>query len=653
MHADLIPASSPLFDSLSPWETEEIGKRLIVQRWEAGKMIFRQGDIGDRLFIVRSGLVEILAAGEDGKPELLARLGRGDCFGEMSLLTGERRSADALAASAVELFVLQQSDFLRAMTTCPALSRNIGRILSERLQRSTELMLRRRKVGDLTVIGGLPGLAEAGILAFNVAVSLSRQSRKKVIILLAPTDKIGRAAAAGVPLLPSLADVYERRELLEQHQRTGGNPPLAGLNIALLSAEGVPELDAVGVVTALDWFRGVYDHVVVATGLGPEPALRELLRHADRVLILCPAKAEATEAVKSWGLSPVLGGPDKTSLVIVGGGETRRADKETGDATGWPVRRRLPLAHDLLAASSAGLPFVLSQPDAALTRGVDWLARDIGRLKVGIALGAGGAKGHAHLGALRVLAEAGVPFDFLSGTSIGAVISSWLATGLSVAETAHTLTDSFNPETVKKLFALSLSGFSVGGNLELAMLLQRTIGERHFADLAIPLVVVAVDLRSRQEIALREGLVREAVHASMSIPGTFPPFPMNDRLLVDGVTLNPVPAEPVRALGADIVIGINLISRSQLPAWPGESPRAEAQQTSKTPQMLDSLFQVMDIMQTETSERCAGQADLVITPVFGPCSWRDFHRAPQFVAAGEHAANEARSALRQLLPWIG
>ena len=127
----------------------------------------------------------------------------------------------------------------------------------------------------------------------------------------------------------------------------------------------------------------------------------------------------------------------------------------------------------------------------------------------------------------------------------------------------------------------------------------------------------------------------------------YPPHELDGHRLVDGLALVPVPTSAVIEDGADVTVSVNLIPRETLPAWPGQ-PAPDAEEPKRRPGMLDTLLEVMDLAQLDTSERNAALADVVITPRFGPGTWRDFELADLFLAAGREAAAEQMPALRSL-----
>ena len=158
---------------------------------------------------------------------------------------------------------------------------------------------------------------------------------------------------------------------------------------------------------------------------------------------------------------------------------------------------------------------------------------------------------------------------------------------------------------------------------------------------------MAVDLTEGTSAPLREGPIWEALLASTAVPGMFPPHEREGHRLVDGVALVPVPTGAVAAGGADITVSVNLMSRDTLPAWPGrETPPPEEEKPGS--RMLKTLLEVMDLSQLDTSVRHAALADVVVTPRFGPGSWRDFELADLFLAAGREAAEAELASLRSL-----
>ncbi|PLX34870.1 MAG: NTE family protein rssA [Hyphomicrobiales bacterium] len=176
--------------------------------------------------------------------------------------------------------------------------------------------------------------------------------------------------------------------------------------------------------------------------------------------------------------------------------------------------------------------------------------------KIGLALGSGVARGWAHIGIIRALADQGIVPDIIAGTSIGA-----LAGGCYAAGKLDELEVFARGLTRRRLF--SLLDFSVGGSglikgSKLASLLDEHIGELTFSQLERQFIAVATEMATGHEIWLREGRLGQAMRASYALPGVFKPVKVNGRWLFDGALVNPIPVSVCRALGARVVIAVNL-----------------------------------------------------------------------------------------------
>ena len=473
-------------------------------------------------------------------------------------------------------------------------------------------------IGVMSLITGEPQLATVKAAAPSAALEL-REDDFRTLIAKSP-----RVLANLTRILSGELAVTTRR-----HAQRGTRGEAVALIAGPSLAAAIPDILAATAaasakpVHALDTRESVedaleeLDEALLEHGTrGPRDA-----RSARRVSGWSPSTWTAPWCVLAEGEGEMPPGLAETApvveLALVGGGGPGSAP--VGGAT--LVRH---ISHD--GDSVAGLP-----PNE-----VAWLGRHLARTKLGLALGAGGAKGYAHIGALQVLEEAGYVVDCVGGASIGAIVGAYVALGMSAAEIDRTLRDAFTPDTVADVFSLSLSGHSTG--LEtITRIFRETTAERSFDETLIPLVCMAVDLTEGTSAPLREGPIWEALLASTAVPGMFPPHEREGHRLVDGVALVPVPTGAVAAGGADITVSVNLMSRDTLPAWPGrETPPPEEEKPGS--RMLETLLEVMDLSQLDTSVRHAALADVVVTPRFGPGSWRDFELADLFLAAGREAA---------------
>jgi predicted acylesterase/phospholipase RssA/CRP-like cAMP-binding protein len=406
-------------------------------------------------------------------------------------------------------------------------------------------------------------------------------------------------------------------ELLES-ARSAATDPVEVVALERQPAESaVPpdEARVESILSALDERLSSHRLVIVAADVR-DPELPCLLAQMDRVLVVLDSESAQPSLER---FTPFA---DRTQIALID-------EKNAGRSS-----------------EMAGIPVVRSIRKKERSLDVAWLGRHLARTKLGLALGAGGAKGYAHVGALYVLEEAGYTVDYVSGSSIGALVGAWLGLGMSAREIEDTMRQSFTPQNVADMFKLSMSGMATGLEVHTRICRERT-SEKSFSDLQIPLIAMAIDLNTRHPAPIMDGPLWEALLASTALAGMFPPFQRDNQRLVDGIALVPVPSDAVRDAGADVVVSVNLIGRDVLPTWPGQ-PVPEEKPKRFGSRMLDALLEVMDISQTEASVRHAGRADVTITPVFGPGTWRDFDLADLYLAAGKSAAKSRLPELQRL-----
>jgi predicted acylesterase/phospholipase RssA/CRP-like cAMP-binding protein len=415
--------------------------------------------------------------------------------------------------------------------------------------------------------------------------------------------------AVGASLRPAARPVVEKAQLASPR-------PVTALD---------RQLSFAGAVTAADELASTHTTVLLPIELDAM-TVSTLMRESDRVVALAGTAAEVAE-LEFIAAPP--GVQAELELVLVGR-DAIRAGRALSTETPLRVIRTCEPARGRR----------LSAPD------LEWLARHLTRTKLGLALGAGGAKGYAHVGVLQVLEEAGYVVDYVAGSSIGAIVGTYLALGSNAREIEETLRAAFDPPTIAELFRTSLAGRATGFHT-MERLLRETTGERTFADTQIPLTVMAVDLTQRAPAPLHEGPLWQALLAATALAGLFAPYERDGHRLVDGLALVPVPTGAVLEAGADITVSVNLISSELLATWPG-APPPEPPPERRRRGVLDDLLEVMDLSQLSESVRHAELADVPITPRFGPHDWRDFHLADQFLAAGRAAAEEQLPALRSL-----
>lgn len=295
--------------------------------------------------------------------------------------------------------------------------------------------------------------------------------------------------------------------------------------------------------------------------------------------------------------------------------------------------------------------------------------------RIGLALGSGSARGWAHIGAIRALEARGVTPDVVCGTSIGALVGAFYAAG--ELDRLERWVTTLAWTTVLRLMDLTWRGGLIRGN-RLFTLFRSTFADRDIGDLPIPFGAVATELESGREIWLREGKVLDAVRASCAMPGLFTPVIRNDAVVVDGGLVNPVPVSMCRALGAELVIAIDLswgklgpyrqrgrgkggavVAPREVPGWIDRLRNGWLQRQGKAgPQdgvVVPSIFEVfttaLDIVEMKVARsRLAGEpADVLVTPLLPNFATMDFHRAAEAIVEGKAAVERMGPLIDQVM----
>lgn len=289
----------------------------------------------------------------------------------------------------------------------------------------------------------------------------------------------------------------------------------------------------------------------------------------------------------------------------------------------------------------------------------------LGEPKVGLAFSSGGARGSAHVGVLKVLAEFEITPDIIAGTSMGAEIGGAYAAGVPIDALEFQWRSTSFGRVFRTLFpTFPWSGWSSGR--EIVRYLERLIGDPQIEDLSISFAAVATDLEMGTSVSISSGPLIQAIRASLSVPGLFTPVWMDDRILIDGGVANPMPVDVARELGADVVIAVDVLvdpPEAQISGIPAFSLRERTlgvvnEWSSAEPigrRFHPSVFSVLFQMSTVFQKRLADvllqmhPPDVLIRPDFSadPPSY-------SHVGCGIEAGEEAtRAAMPEILRALG
>lgn len=594
-----------IFEGIPPEELRRLLTHAERRSFPSGSIVLAEGDSPYETYVVEAGAADVFVADSAGAQHRIGYVTPGGTLGEMSMLTGEPAAGTVRATTDLEVYAIGELEFDRLAAAFPVIYRNLGAILSERLDRSN-----RRALSDPT--GHVTILRDWGappLLGYAIAASIAWHVRAPVLLLVLdetpPGDLRELARSTRRPRLRTPRGV---REL----ERPEGQEARADVLLMTTMLDFV----AATLTARMEDFHPAYEHVLVQVG-SDDPALTLAARTVHLAGASGPAPAdEAATVVRAWAPDGGRLGPHGGAIRI-----------PTLDTAAEEALRRGALP----SAGAAG---------AAL----GWVARDLCGLKVGLALGGGAAKGYAHLGVLRTLLGAGLPIDYISGTSIGAAVAACYALGLDLDEAM----DGLGP----KAFRPRPSTRSLLSMWSLARGVRALGGEARFEDVRVPLAITAADVSTGQEVVFRHGLLWPAVVASMAIPGIFPAQRIGERMLVDGGVFNPVPTNAVADMGADLVIGVRLAQATE-----SRVEVTAVEPTGLSPSMFYTIMRAIEMMQARISATTASAATIQIAPIdtehdLQPVGLRRWKAARQYVPLGDAAAAEALPRLAAALPWM-
>jgi len=253
------------------------------------------------------------------------------------------------------------------------------------------------------------------------------------------------------------------------------------------------------------------------------------------------------------------------------------------------------------------------------------------RLKLGLALGGGFARGLVHIGVLKALDEASIPIDFIAGTSVGSIIGACYCAGMTPGE----LEEVSRAARFKDFARWTFSRYGFCSNDRITQFCGRVLRVTTFEDLKLPLAVTATDFHTGEAVVFTKGPLVAPIRASCAYPGMFHPVEIDGRSYIDGMLAYAVPTTPLRAMGAERVLGIYLSAH-----WAQDrAPR----------HLFEVIGQCFSIAQTRMCELWKKDADLVVEPNVNGFTYDCFDRAKDLIALGEASVRENVPQLRTVL----
>ena len=616
-------AQVPLFAHLPEHVRDELADAAYWKHVPGGEFLFHQGDAADSLALVWSGrLLVIDESSTDGDgiatlPEnrVIGLLGRGKWVGELSLLTGEPRSAAVKALRDSELLVLPAAAFTQVLDDEPQLGVTLARALAAQLQSSSNVPSPPTEPDTICV---LP-------LGENLPVDRFVERLARNFATFGPVAVIGDDGAVLQSDGPNFGPIHVVQQPPPAAAPSATGPSVTGPSFGLGDADDLSNSEHHRRwAQRLDELEAQHPWVVLvcADPVAHPQWATFCVRSADRVLALLRGGRPP-----AWAAEMLSG--TQADVVFVGSSQNNARLAPAFEAL-------VPRAHHHLSEGSGF--------DTACDR----VARRASGHSLGLVLSGGGARGLAHLGVLERLVEAGAPIDRVGGCSAGAFAAALFAMGKRPAEMIAICRDELVDRHPFTDFTVSREGL-IRGRRTTAML-ARVFADLRIEQLSLSFFAVSADLATGQLVEHRTGLVREAIAASMSIPGLSPPVQVDGQLLVDGGLLDNFPVDVMAATGEGPIIGVDVMRAFPLPDGLAAGPapasgrgasRYRVFRELNGPGIVSTIARSMVLGGWQRSEQNRRAADLLISPAVEGIGLFEFDRIDDAIDAGRRAADEA------------
>ncbi|MEO7087031.1 MAG: cyclic nucleotide-binding and patatin-like phospholipase domain-containing protein [Gemmatimonadaceae bacterium] len=586
-----ILAASPLFSTLQSDALDEMSRAVEHVRLSGGATLFHQGATADCLYVVASGRLRVSVSTNDGGERTLGEVGAGDAVGEMSILTGEPRSATVRALRDSEVLRLDASAFNHMIANHPAMMMQVSKCIIDRYRAA----ISPRGSGH----GSVP--RTIAIVPTNHRVPLS-EFTKRLQMAFASTGSVVRLTSDSVnrDLGPDMAQTPP------DHARSGE------LAEWLMRHE---EQNAV---------------VLYEADLVHSQWTNRCIRQADRVLI-----------VGQSGDSAELG-PIEVAM--------RREGTEHGG-----VGRELVLLHperkNLYLGTDEWLKLrtVDRHHHVVLGGASDYarLSRMYSGTATAVVLGGGGARCFAQIGALRALAEAGIPIDLIGGTSMGAYLAAQQAYGMEPDRM-----EEFNTYVWSKLKPLSeytLPFVGLTSPMKFFKATRELFGEANIEDFGIPFFCCSSNITKAKLMVFDRGTIWFSLCASIAVPGIGPPLLLQGDLLVDGAVLDNLPVDVMRQRFDGNIVAVDVSPVEDVRADPvykicpsswqflGNRMNPFAERI-KIPGIFEILGRCATLTSVQQTDALRRQADLYVHPPTEPFSMFDWGKVSELSRVGYSTA---------------
>jgi NTE family protein len=649
--------SVPVLASLGEELMKCLAERAEFIAVKKGDLVVRENDPGDALYVVVSGRLQAYTGLKSGRDRVFATYCDGECFGEMPLLSGETHWANVRALNDSMLLKIPREDFDTLVNRDPRVAVSFSQRMGHRMKELREEKHRAKWSTIISLYGSLPGTGKT-TLAHNLVASLAHETGEPVLLL----DLSGKQR--GVPLLK--CERLDFRSGLGLQDIVVRSPPgYDRLNLDLVGDEREIPL----IAPIFGHLVKQYDYVICDLPNEASASVFACLLQSDKVFVISKYDDEhlyRTRLLLEDFRSHATTREPEVRVILTAVGEASAPYVEEAERkVGQPILyllRWIPVSEVVEAVD--GTPYVIRRPMGSYSLVVRRMARELGNVLVGLALGTGGARGLAHIGVIRVLEREGIAIDVVAGSSMGSLIAAAWAVGKSADEMEEIAKQIRSKRTFLKLLDPMFPGAGVFRGIKVYNFLHSIVNGLTFADTLIPLKIVASDLNTLEEVVYEEGRLIDAIRASITIPGIFRPVVNDGHTLIDGGITDPVPVQVLARAGVSKIIAVNTIpntdemkqrerSRHEMSTASRKERKGGLRETGplvETPTSIINIYmRSMHAMQSRMAEMACNNADVVIRPVSGGGAWYDFYHPERYIRCGEEAAQVALPQLKELV----
>lgn len=662
---------APIFSRLSPAEKNLLMQKSKVVEYNKGDIIYRQSSLPDAFYCVILGRIRISSGQKD---ETLEYLNCGKYFGIISLLTGEPHSVNAQAVNDSKLLKIVKEDFNFLLEKIPRLAIDLSRTLSRRLKKKDRY---EKKIFESTIISIVSMVTETEKLfyAANLTLSLKKETGKNVILVNLNKDVHETLRTLDLINLP-IIKLDSSPTYIAAIKDAIGKDTASGIDILNIQYREVDEANLTKLNAILTQLTGDYHYVLLNLPTLIDEAVLQSLEQSDDIHIITTTThqdLERTRTQLSEITTKINAVRDKIKVILSFDQGARKLPHqkicELLDAQVYAVLGSAQEERSL----NASWKIMCAGPPTEYIKAIKRIAREIGDVRVGLALSGGAAFGLAHIGVLKVLERKHIPIDIVVGTSIGALIAALWAVGFdsnAIEAIASELEDK------KRMWRMLLDpGFpklSFARGKRIRAFLKKYIGAKTFQEVKVPLRIVACNLNKRQEVIFDSGSIVDAVMASIAIPGVFRPTLSKEDLIVDGGIIEPVPIGPLVSMGIKKIMAVNVLpspetislSYTQMHKHQAQESRQFESKGFFTkiiyrlrryaqrmffPNILDIIVNSMQTMEYVIAEAECERADIIFKPNVVGVSWYEFFKTESLIKNGELEALRLLPEVKELI----